>query len=61
MRDVLAAMLADWRSGATAGLATVVSTFKSAPRLPGAAMLVTSDGAADGSVSGGCVEGAVDS
>jgi len=59
MRDVLAAMLPDWRSGATAGLATVVSTFKSAPRLPGAAMLVTAGGEAVGSVSGGCVEGAV--
>ena len=59
MRDVLAAMLPDWRSGATAGLATVVSTFRSAPRLPGAAMLVTAGGEAVGSVSGGCVEGAV--
>ena len=59
MRDVLAAILPDWRRGATAGLATVVSTFKSAPRLPGAAMLVTADGKAVGSVSGGCVEGAV--
>ena len=59
MRDVLAAMLLDWRRGATASLATVVSTFKSAPRLPGAAMLVTADGEAVGSVSGGCVEGAV--
>jgi len=59
MRDVLAAILPDWRRGATAGLATVVSTFKSAPRLPGAAMLVTADGEAVGSVSGGCVEGAV--
>ncbi len=59
MRDVLAAMLLDWRRGATAGLATVVSTFKSAPRLPGAAMLVTADGEAVGSVSGGCVEAAV--
>ncbi|GAA2144727.1 XdhC family protein [Arthrobacter humicola] len=59
MRDVLAAMLPDWLSGATSGLATVVSTFKSAPRLPGAAMLVTAGGDAVGSVSGGCVEGAV--
>ncbi|SDO90054.1 xanthine dehydrogenase accessory factor [Arthrobacter sp. ok909] len=59
MRDVLAAMLPDWQSGATSGLATVVSTFKSAPRLPGAAMLVTAGGDAVGSVSGGCVERAV--
>ncbi|RKR30424.1 XdhC family protein [Arthrobacter oryzae] len=59
MRDVLSAILPDWRRGATAGLATVVNTFKSAPRLPGAAMLVTAGGDAVGSVSGGCVEGAV--
>ncbi len=48
-----------WRSGETAGLCTVVRTFKSAPRDPGAAMLVTLGGATAGSVSGGCVEGAV--
>ncbi|MGY4542192.1 xanthine dehydrogenase accessory factor [Arthrobacter sp. UYNi723] len=59
MRDVLAAMMPDWRKGSTSGLATVVSTFKSAPRLPGASMLVTAGGDAVGSVSGGCVEGAV--
>ncbi|MCX6500611.1 MAG: XdhC family protein [Arthrobacter sp.] len=59
MRDVLAAIMPDWRQGNTAGLATVVNTFKSAPRLPGASMLVTADGKAVGSVSGGCVEGAV--
>ncbi|MHA7221973.1 XdhC family protein [Arthrobacter sp. RHLT1-20] len=59
MRDVLAALMPGWQKGSTAGLATVVSTFKSAPRLPGAAMLVTAEGEAVGSVSGGCVEGAV--
>lgn len=48
-----------WRAGGTAGLATVVRTFRSAPRQPGAAMVVTSDGTVSGSVSGGCVEGAV--
>ncbi|MCB5281702.1 putative xanthine dehydrogenase subunit A [Arthrobacter sp. ES1] len=48
-----------WRRGDTAGLATVVGTFESAPRLPGASMLVTAEGTAAGSVSGGCVEGAV--
>jgi xanthine dehydrogenase accessory factor len=52
-------MMPGWRKGDTAGLATVVSTFKSAPRLPGASMLVTAEGEAVGSVSGGCVEGAV--
>jgi xanthine dehydrogenase accessory factor len=59
MRDVLDAIMPAWRQGATAGLATVVRTFESAPRLPGAAMLVTAGGEAVGSVSGGCVEGAV--
>ncbi|QDY91231.1 XshC-Cox1 family protein [Arthrobacter sp. UKPF54-2] len=59
MRDVLEAIMPDWRQGTTAGLATVVNTFKSAPRLPGASMAVTAGGEAVGSVSGGCVEGAV--
>lgn len=59
MKDVLGPLLADWRAGHTAGLATVVRTFHSAPKPPGAAMLVTSSGEAVGSVSGGCVEGAV--
>jgi xanthine dehydrogenase accessory factor len=58
MRDVLDTLMTAWRSGETAGLVTVVRTFKSAPRDPGASMLVTADGAATGSVSGGCVEGA---
>ncbi|QGH69938.1 XdhC/CoxI family protein [Pseudactinotalea sp. HY158] len=59
MRDVLEDLMAQWEAGRTAGLATVVGAFKSAPRLPGAAMLVAADGAVSGSVSGGCVEGAV--
>ena len=59
MRDVLDTLLRAWRSGQTAGLGTVVRTFKSAPRDPGASMLVTADGTTAGSVSGGCVEGAV--
>jgi len=41
------------------GVGTVVATFQSAPRPPGASMLVGPDGTAVGSVSGGCVEGAV--
>jgi len=40
-------------------MGTVVATFSSAPRPPGAAMLVGPGGEAVGSVSGGCVEGAV--
>ncbi len=48
-----------WRAGDTAGLGTVVRTFRSAPRPPGASMVVAPDGSVTGSVSGGCVEGAV--
>ena len=59
MRDVLADLEAWWRAGGAAGLATVVGTWESAPRQPGASMLVGPDGTAVGSVSGGCVEGAV--
>jgi xanthine dehydrogenase accessory factor len=59
MRDVLADLEAWWQAGETVGLGTVVGTWKSAPRQPGAAMLVGPDGTAVGSVSGGCVEGAV--
>ena len=59
LRDVLAELLSTWRAGGTAGLATVVRTFRSAPRQPGASMVVAPDGSVAGSVSGGCVEGAV--
>ncbi len=59
MRDVLDPLLDWWDSGAEVALSTVVGTWSSAPRAPGAAMLVGPDGTAVGSVSGGCVEGAV--
>jgi xanthine dehydrogenase accessory factor len=59
VRDVLDAILKWYDSGETFGLATVVNTFRSAPRPPGAAMAVSSSGEVVGSVSGGCVEGAV--
>ena len=59
MQDVLAELAAIWRAGGTAGVGTVVRTFSSAPRQPGAAMVVAPDGSVSGSVSGGCVEGAV--
>ena len=59
MREVLPELMAWWRAGETVGVGTVVATFQSAPRPPGASMLVGPDGTAVGSVSGGCVEGAV--
>ncbi len=59
MREVLADLLRWWSAGETVGMGTVTGTFRSAPRPPGAAMLVGPDGTAVGSVSGGCVEGAV--
>jgi xanthine dehydrogenase accessory factor len=59
VRDVLEELISVWRGGGTAGVATVVRTMKSAPRAPGAAMVVSPDGSVAGSVSGGCVEAAV--
>jgi len=59
MREVLSDLLRWWEAGETVGMGTVVATFRSAPRPAGASMLVGPDGAAVGSVSGGCVEGAV--
>nr|WP_202891787.1 XdhC family protein [Kribbella shirazensis] len=44
------------RYGGRFALATVIGTFRSAPRQPGAAMAVSGDGVVVGSVSGGCVE-----
>lgn len=59
MREVLPQLMAWWEAGETIGMGTVVATFRSAPRPPGASMLVGPDATAVGSVSGGCVEGAV--
>ncbi|MGB3443534.1 MAG: XdhC/CoxI family protein [Actinophytocola sp.] len=59
MRDVLDELMRRYSAGERVALGTVVATFSSAPRAPGAAMLVAQDGTVSGSVSGGCVEGAV--
>jgi xanthine dehydrogenase accessory factor len=59
VREVLTELLAIWQAGETAGVGTVVRTFRSAPRPAGASMVVAPDGSVSGSVSGGCVEGAV--
>ncbi|MUM18529.1 XdhC family protein [Mycobacterium sp. CBMA271] len=59
MRDVLGDMLALLESGDAVALARVVEVSGAAPREPGAAMIVTGDGAVIGSLSGGCVEAAV--
>jgi xanthine dehydrogenase accessory factor len=59
VRDILDQIGKWWDAGEAFGLATVVQTFSSAPREPGAALAVSPDGEVAGSVSGGCVEGAV--
>ena len=61
MRDILGRITKWWEAGESFGLATVVRTYRSAPRDPGAALAVSAAGEHEvtGSVSGGCVEGAV--
>lgn len=59
MEEIFDELMARWDTGEPFALATVVSTFRSSPRLPGAAMLVSPAGDVVGSVSGGCVEAAV--
>ncbi|MFF2074217.1 XdhC family protein [Kitasatospora sp. NPDC058162] len=59
MQDI-AEQLQTWHaSGRSFAVATVVGVSGSAPRDPGAALAVDAAGEAVGSVSGGCVEGAV--
>ncbi len=59
MRDILEPITKWWDSGETFGLATLVRTYRSAPREAGAALAVSDAGEVIGSISGGCVEGAV--
>src|SRR5215208_7493120 len=60
MRDILSD-LEKWDAGESRSiaLATVIQTWGSSPRRAGAKMAITPDGKITGSVSGGCVEGAV--
>lgn len=59
MREI-AERLRGWHAAGRAyAVASVVAVSGSAPREPGAALAVDADGEAVGSVSGGCVEGAV--
>ena len=57
--DVLAAVQAWLDSGHGVAVGTVVKTWGSSPRPTGSQIAVRDDGAFVGSVSGGCVEGAV--
>lgn len=57
--DVLQTALAWKRAGRDVAVATVTSTWGSSPRPPGSQLVVDGSGAMVGSVSGGCVEGAV--
>lgn len=59
MHDIRSAVSDLYASGETFALATVIDTDNSAPRDAGAAMAVSPAGEVTGSVSGGCVEGAV--
>ncbi|WP_312795429.1 XdhC family protein [Tianweitania sp.] len=54
--DIAAAWAGDGRQIA---LATVVETWGSAPRQAGSQLVIDAEGNFEGSVSGGCVEGAV--
>ena len=57
--DVLA-VAAQWRAaGEEVAVATVTETWGSSPRPAGSQMAVTRSGKMAGSVSGGCIEGAV--
>jgi xanthine dehydrogenase accessory factor len=59
LKEVLAD-IARWQAGGeSAAMARVVDVIGSSPREPGAAMAVSESGEVAGSVSGGCVEGAV--
>lgn len=57
--DLLALALRWHRDGRKVAVATVIQTWGSAPRAVGSQLIIDETGAMEGSVSGGCVEGAV--
>ncbi len=57
--DVLGTAAAWSKAGEQVAIATVTETWGSSPRPPGSQMAVTASGRMAGSVSGGCIEGAV--
>ena len=59
MKEILNDLERWQRQGKRVAIARVVDLEGSGPRLPGASMAVSEDGEVAGSVSGGCVEGAV--
>src|SRR5207245_10254761 len=59
MREVLSELKAWTEAGEQVALATVVETWGSSPRPLGSKMVVTRSGKMAGSVSNGCIEGAV--
>ena len=59
MREVLGELNEWTRAGEDIALATVVETWGSSPRPLGSKMVVTRSGKMAGSVSNGCIEGAV--
>lgn len=59
-REDLLGLAAAWRdAGRQVAMATVVSTWGSSPRPVGSRLVVDGEGRMEGSVSGGCIEGAV--
>lgn len=58
LRELLPTLRAWEADGSRVGRATLIRAYHSSPRTPGAVLLATGDERLDGSVSGGCVEGA---
>ncbi|WP_433574790.1 XdhC family protein [Nocardia brasiliensis] len=59
MRNILDELHARWSRGEVVVSATIVAAFASTPRAAGVALCVGADGEVTGSLSGGCVDGAV--